>query len=143
MKVFRLKYSLKAFVLLSEQYRKRGSQDKLKLFQEEILNKRKREKLLLLLFNIRLFFFCQLVFACSAFFVLQKSLLNKFLFFCCVNLLWSSVRILSFCENLLFSVRIFSNPSCLWESFLIYDHLWESLLIYDHLWESFRTSLWK
>ena len=65
--------------------------------------------------------------------------------FNCVNLLWSSVRISSFCKNLFLCGNLFKS----FASLLIYDYLWESLLIYDHLWESFRTSffflrsLWK
>ena len=68
------------------------------------------------------------------FFYLHASVFN------CVNLLWSSVRISSFCENLFLSmsisknlfsfVRIFLNSSYLWESLLIHAHLLESFLIH-------------
>ena len=69
--------------------------------------------------------------------------------FNCVNLLWPSAKISSFCENLFFVlenlfffVKNVLNSSYLSESLLIYDHLWKFLFIYDHLWESFSTYFW-
>ena len=54
----------------------------------------------------------------------------------CENLFFLSEYFLTMkiCENLL-------NPSCSWESFLIYAHLWEPFLINDHLWESLLSFL--
>ena len=74
-----------------QQYSKCGYQNQLLFFHEEILNRRKRKinnflpsykvfvhkKLLLLLFSISLFLFCQLVFTCFVFFPLPKLFLKK------------------------------------------------------------------
>ena len=43
------------------------------------------------------------------------------------------------CKNLLFFARIFLNPSYLWESLFIYDHLWGSFTAYF----CFLQCLWK
>ena len=58
--------------------------------------------------------------------IFYDHLWESFLF--CENLIVS----MFICENLFFFVRIFLNPS----------YLWESLPIYDGLWESSKTSFW-
>ena len=57
---------------------------------------------------------------CEYFFLFMTICEN--LFFFCENLLFMII-----CENLFFFVIIFLNPSDLWKSLLIYDHLCESL----------------
>ena len=55
--------------------------------------------------------------------------------FNCVNILWLFVRISSLSENLFFFLRIFLNPSYLWESLLmiICENLFLFMIIYENL----------
>ena len=97
-----------------------------------------REKLLYLLFSVRLFLFCWLVFAWFAFLCAQNLFvkINKYYW---QSILLTSTPINPPIENLLVRTYFY-----LRESLIIYENLFESLIIYDRLCESILlTLLWK